>query len=476
MKRFAEDIDNLCAKYSDLGEDDIALIRRTAKKLPALADEKQRDIFINITARTGKETVTVALARCDDTVYNINTLGFTIRDEDEPAVLRTLQYGIPSKDMWAISYTTTEGNRIVQDAYPIENDGRVIAVVVEERRLTLLEIEEWKREDCWIPSDYQTYPYLRYLDWLGDCLDHAVIVTNSANIVVYRNYCAKILYHEYGYIYDIHGKDYNSVSMHGPLHVLPCLECSSRTDEIYSGGHYYHVKQYCMRDEDWFCVVIISDITKEREKDENLVLKSVALREAHHRIKNNLQTIYNLLDMQKRRTDSEECAQALSETMGRIMSISASYEQLLISGLDESNVKEVLEDFREKFLIIIRDDRKRISVTVSGDDVYVKSSIVTDISIVVNELVQNAYKHAFAGRESGSISITIQKRTLYAMITVTDDGIGIPPAERTSGRSGGMGFQIVRSITESKLRGQFHCESGARGTTVSFSFKHEKDA
>ena len=150
--------------------------------------------------------------------------------------------------------------------------------------------------------------------------------------------------------------------------------------------------------------------------------------------------------------------------------------QLLMSGLDESNVKEVLENFREKFLIIIQGDHEKINVTVSGDDVYVKSSIVTDISIVVNELVQNAYKHAFVGRERGNIGITIQKRTLYTTIAVTDDGIGIPPAELMSGQSGGMGFQIVRSITESKLRGQFRCESGAGGTTVSLSFKHEKDA
>ena len=472
MKRFAEDIERLCEKYSDLSVEDVALIWHSAKVMPELADEKDKDIFINILSRTENETVTVALAHCDNSAYSISTLGFTIRDEDEPAVLRTLQYGIPSKDMWAISYTTTEGNLVVQDAYPIKNHDRIIAVLVEERKLTASEAAEMKRYDCWLPSDYCAYPYLKHLDWLGDCLDDAVIVTNSANPVVYRNVCAKALYHKYGYIYDIYGKDYNAVSVHGSLCVSPGLENSSWIDEVHRGGHYYHVKQYCMWDVEWFCVILISDVTKEREKDEDLVLKSVALREAHHRIKNNLQTIYNLLVMQRRRTSFEECALALSETMGRIMSISTSYEQLLISGLDEVNIKEVLEDFREKFLRIIQNGQLQVQLAISGDDVLVKSSIVTDISIIVNELIQNAYKHAFVGRKTGRIRIIIQKRTLYTTITVADDGIGIPPEESRDDRLSGMGFQIVRSITEKKLHGQLRCETGMEGTAVSFYSKH----
>lgn len=472
MKRFLENVLPLCRKNPDLTPEDIRLIREESKKLPIRADRTGRDIFVNIVSSVPNETVTVALAHCDNSAYNLSTLGFSIRDEDEPAVLRTLQYGIPSKNMWAISYTTTDGNRIVQDAFPVKNNGRTIAVIVEERRLKQSEVDEWKNT-MWIPSDYQQYPFLKYLDWLGECIDDAVVVINRRGFVIYRNASAKALYHEYGYVFDIYGQEYVTFSMHGPLRVWDDYDHAYRIDEIYSGGHYYHVKQYCLLDQEPFYVVVTSDITKEHEKDEDLVLKTVAVREAHHRIKNNLQTVYDLLDMQRRRSPSAECVQALSDTMSRIMSISTSYEQLLLRSVDEADVLGILDELRKKYLTIIRDGKTNISIEVSGDSINVKASIVTDISMVVSELIQNAYKYAFEGRDAGLISITVEDRPPYGFITVRDNGVGMREAERSKNQSGGLGFSIVKSIVKSKLHGKVQMCSGDKGTTVTLSFKHQ---
>ena len=471
MKRFLENVVQLCKAQSNLGDEDIQLILDEAQKMPARADSTGRDVFMNIVSSVPNETVTVALAHCDDSAYDMATIGFSIRDEDEPAVLRTLQYGVPSKSMWAISYTTTEGNRIAQDAFPVKNKGRTIAVIVEERRLKQGEIDNWKKA-VWIPSDYQKYPFLKYLDWLGECIDDAVAVINRQGFVIYRNAAAKALYHEYGYVFDIYGQEYATFSMHGPLQVKDDFAHAEQVSEIYSGGHYYHVKQCCLLDQEPFYVVVISNITKDHEKDEDLVLKAVAVREAHHRIKNNLQTVYDLLDMQRRRSASEECAQALTDTMTRIMSISTSYEQLLLRSVDEADVLEILRDLRKKYLTIIHDGKTDVSIEVTGDSIKVKSSIVTDISMVVSELIQNAYKYAFDGRSSGMISVTLEDCPPYGIITVRDDGIGMQRTEISEKRSGGLGFSIVKSIVRSKLHGKVEMFSDDSGTTVTLSFKH----
>lgn len=96
------------------------------------------------------------------------------------------------------------------------------------------------------------------------------------------------------------------------------------------------IKEYCYchdyEEKVYFYISIIHDITQEKLKEEDLVLKSVAVREAHHRVKNNLQTIYNLLDMQRRRLSNQSAKNALIEAMSRISSISSAYEILSKKG------------------------------------------------------------------------------------------------------------------------------------------------
>ena len=473
MRCYIEDVVRLCEKYSSLAPDDVAIILKEAGKIGFMADTEQRDLFINILTNSGTESISVALAHCDDTMYELKSLGVVIRDEDEPAVLRTLRYGVETRDMCARSYTTTDSNRVVQDVSPIKNGDRTIAALVKERRLKQAEIQEWSRSDTWIQSDYETYPYLKYLDWLADCIDDAVIVVDAAGSVVFRNARAKTLYHEYGYIYDIYGKNYNSLSMHGPIVAAAGIDHAFYEEEFKSGGHYYHIKQYCYKDEAWFYIVVIRDITREKEQQETLVLKSVAVREAHHRIKNNLQTIYSLLDMQRRRMTTEEGMLALQETMGRIMSISTSYESLLMCGHEQVNVLDVIGNVKEKFSAIIRGSVPEIEITVSGDDVYVDADGATDIAMIINELLQNSFKYAFQGRSRGRIDIRVEEKALYSVVTVTDDGIGFD-SQNMEQKASGMGLQIARNLVRGKLKGKFNCKTDPQGTSVTFDFKHQK--
>lgn len=472
MKRYIEDVENLCRKYTSLSAEEIRVIKRAAEDLKMQVEIEKKDVFINCLCKDNSGAVTVALAHCDDNLYDISTIGLIIREEEEPAVLRTLRYGVVSRDMWAVSYTTTEGNRIVQTCAPIQYHGKTIGVYTIERRLKQSEIDEWSREEDFLVIDYNRYPYLKYLDWLAECVSEAVIICDEDGVVVFRNSEAKSLYHKYGYIFDIYQKRYEEVSMHGPLKVGRGIENAFYQSEQKCGSYYFHIKQYCYcAEETWFYIVLLQDVTQDRLKDETLVSKSAALREAHHRIKNNLQTVYNLLDMQWRRLDSADSAVAIKEAMGRIMSISTAYEVLLLKGLDQVSIRDIIETVRAKFIQIMEGVLPKVEICIYGDDVCVDADCATNVALVVYELVQNSFKHAFKGRKTGNIGIQIIGRPVYSEVTVFDDGIGFCYTEDRK-EFGGMGFQIAKNIVRSKLKGELRCESDRTGTRVTFDFRH----
>ncbi len=470
MRKYEENISAICRKNTDFSEKELAIIKRTAEGLKDLPDIEGKDVFLNCVCRDGATSVTVAYYHCEDSMYSISSLGAVVREDDEPGVCRTMWYGIPSNDMLAVSFTTTEGHRLVQECVPLFCEDRVIGIIVKERRLRETEVEEMNREPLFLVVDYDRYPYLRYLDWLAECVDEGVIICNANKKVVFRNLTAKKLYHKYGYINDIYGKNYEDISMNGFMGVGPGIENSFCERETQGGGYYFMTREYCYDSgSEWFYIVIIRDVTRDYLKDEDLVLKSVALREAHHRIKNNLQTVYNLLGMQQRRVHSPDGVAAIQEAKSRIMSISTAYEELMAQGGDQISVRNILESTSEKILRMAEGVVPVVSIEILGDDIIVNADIATNIALVVNELIQNCLKHAFEGRATGRIKVTLKKWPLYSEVTVRDDGVGF--IKESEELRNGLGFRIVENIVKSKLKGKLQMTSTGDGTDVTFSFK-----
>ena len=469
-----QDINHLCKKFTDLSMQEIEVLLDQAQLLVQISMEEQVDVFINCMCKNKKETLTVAFSHCDDSVYNMSTIGYVIRETDEPAVFRTVYYGVETKDVKAVSYVTTQGNMIIQHAIPIKCGDRTIGALVRERPITLEmqeEIESVKKR--WMPTNSEQYSYLKNLDLLAECVDSAVIILNQDGYVVYRNIQAATIYLDYGYIHDILGKKYSEISIHGEVSVSPGIENAYREGEFTCIGNYYRIKQYCYLANEYFFILLISDVTKEKQNEESLVLKSVAIREAHHRIKNNLQTISSLLEMQYRRVSSGEAAAALQDAMVRIMSISTSYEALLIRGMDMVSLRSVVLKIRNKFMDLIVDSPLEIQITVRGDDFDTDADTSTNIALVINELLQNSFKYAFVGRKGGNIDITITERPVYSELEVTDDGIGFDISNTENAKSS-LGLQIADNIIKSKLKGRLDIQSSEKGTTVKFDFKTYK--
>lgn len=470
---FIEDIDNLCRKHTLLVSADIELLHEVAEQIEESSQKENKDFFINCPLPDSSNTITVAAAYARDSLYKYSTIG-AIVNEHEPAVWRTAKYGLVSHNIHAKSYTSTEGNHLIQDCYPIVNeDGSTIAVVVAERAMTSEDFYIWKKKEYKEP-DYMKYPYLKNLTYVAECENDAIIVLDDDKQVVYRNDSAVNLYKNFGYIEDIFGCLYEEVSLHGLINVGPGFENSSRHSDLFCAGKYLDIKEYCYchdyEEKVYFYIIIIHDITQEKLKEEDLVLKSVAVREAHHRVKNNLQTIYNLLDMQRRRLSNQSAKNALIEAMSRISSISSAYEILSKKGSEKVNIKNLLKKIVLNFENLIDYSEKNISIELQGDDTYTSMEIATDIALVVNELLQNIEKHAFVNRDRGKICVRVLDRPLFSEIVVSDDGVGFD-SDLINSTSDGLGHQLAVNIVKTKLKGQINYLSDSTGTTVAFTFK-----
>jgi two-component sensor histidine kinase len=198
-----------------------------------------------------------------------------------------------------------------------------------------------------------------------------------------------------------------------------------------------------------------------------LVINAAVVREMHHRVKNNLQTIAMLLRMQMSSARDLRAEDVLAETINRILSIAAVHETLSEQGLRTVDVKEVLERVTRSVGETMLTAGRGIAITVTGDRLVLTSREATSLSLATSELVQNAVKHAFAGRDAGRIQVQLHAGSSESEVVVEDDGVG---TIRTQMPTKGLGLQIVEALVHDDLKGQFELLTSLSGTRAIIRF------
>jgi two-component system, sensor histidine kinase PdtaS len=184
-----------------------------------------------------------------------------------------------------------------------------------------------------------------------------------------------------------------------------------------------------------------------------LVVKSAMVREIHHRVKNNLQTIAMLLRLQMRGGREVSGREVLTATINRILSIAAVHEILSADGLTQVAIREMLERVVRTVTQTMAPPGFALDVRVTGEDVTLPNQQATSLALVVNELLQNAMEHAFPGRQAGQVTITLMLSPDALRLEVRDDGIGLPEGFSPD-RSADLGLRIVRTLVEGDLKGR----------------------
>ena len=198
-------------------------------------------------------------------------------------------------------------------------------------------------------------------------------------------------------------------------------------------------------------LILVRDVTEVKRLDRALLSKDATIREIHHRVKNNLQTVAALLRLPSRRTQSTEAKQALTESVRRVSSIAMVHEALSMS-VDE---RVDLDSLFDKVLPMVGEvatAEAQVRVSRTGSFGEVAAEIATPLVMVVAELVQNAVEHAFSGGRQGQVNIVVERSARWLDVFVRDNGKGLPP-DFSLDRADGLGLQIARTLVESELRG-----------------------
>jgi hypothetical protein len=215
--------------------------------------------------------------------------------------------------------------------------------------------------------------------------------------------------------------------------------------------------------------VLARDVTEIKRRDRALISKDATIREIHHRVKNNLQTVAALLRLQARRTTNPEGREALIESVRRVSSIALVHDALSMSVDEEVNLDDVID----RILPIMNDVATvdtPIRINRAGMLGVLDSDRATALIMVITELVQNAIEHAFepaaceATAVGGSVTIRAERSARWLDVVVHDNGRGLPEGFSVE-KSDRLGLQIVRTLVSAELDATLQMQDAAEGGT-----------
>jgi two-component sensor histidine kinase/CheY-like chemotaxis protein len=215
---------------------------------------------------------------------------------------------------------------------------------------------------------------------------------------------------------------------------------------------------------------IEKELKKNRDTLEELVSeKETLLREIHHRVKNNLQLISGLLDMTRMGTPDEATSTILTDLMLKIQTMAQIHTRLYESRqVGKICLSTQIQDLINGLSTIYSGKGHDIRCEIDSRDVFLPVDRAIPCGLAMNEILSNAYKHAFSGRKKGCIRISALQENGRICITVCDNGIGLP-ARFDINRTGGLGIQLIRTLVQHQLKGSVTMKSG-KGTAVRMEF------
>jgi two-component sensor histidine kinase len=207
-------------------------------------------------------------------------------------------------------------------------------------------------------------------------------------------------------------------------------------------------------------LVLVRDVTELRRRDRQILGKDATIREIHHRVKNNLQTVAALLRLQARRLDVPEARAALEESVRRVASIAMVHETLSQT-LEDAVPFDQVADRVLAMCAEVAAPECAVTVARQGDFGELPAEVATALAMVLTELVQNAVEHAYPS-SGGAIDLVVDRGEEQLRVEVRDEGAGLP-AGFALASSPRLGLQIVRTLVEGELRGALVLQAAAQG-------------
>lgn len=211
-------------------------------------------------------------------------------------------------------------------------------------------------------------------------------------------------------------------------------------------------------------VCVASNISRQKDTEQRLLdslrEKELLLKELHHRVKNNLQVISSLLELQAHELSDPRMIRLFQESQGRVRSLALVHEQLYRSeDLSQVDFAAYVRELVERLAQGTGTAAARVRLDFDLAPCQLPLDVAIPCGMIVNELVANALEHAFPAGRSGAIRIAFRELADGYLLTVSDDGVGLP-AGLLVGKAGTLGLKVVQALTR-QIRGRLELEPGA---------------
>ena len=488
---------DLARSYTRLSGSDLEWLHSLVSDWQLLADLSFADLilWVPVRAQGGEgDSGWVAVAQMRPTTgptsFPDDVVG-TRTGPDERALLDTAR---TERRIWRESDPDwATGVPVRAEAIPVTRDGQVIAVIERSTNLnsartpSRLELTYLQGADDLARMVAEgTFPYagqdasLVRSPRVGDGL----LRLDSGGFVTYASPNAQSAYRRLGLAADLLGTELSIASAQlskaskagEPVDeslMLVARGRAPRETEIDSNGAVVQLRSIplIVGGQRTGALILVRDVTELRRRERELLTKEATIREIHHRVKNNLQTVAALLRLQARRAQQPEARVALEEAVRRVGSIATVHETL-------SHAPEEIVDFddiADRVAMMageVAAPEVRVTPKITGQFGMLPAAVATPLALVLTELLQNAFEHGFGGPayksasvEGGIIEVRAARAPEQLTVMVSDSGAGLPgdfDLESTTS----LGLQIVRTLVVAELGGQLSITARAGGGTV----------
>ena len=461
----------IAARRTDLLPQEIAHLQRLVAEWSLLADLSFADLLLFL--RDGDDFVTVAQLRpsTGQTIYVDDMVGSVV-----PAGERFL-----ADVAWRDGRIAREGDPewqsgvpVRQEAIPVRYGERVVAVVSRDSNLASTRV----------PSQLE----LTYLQTAGDLarmisegtfpvpggepqsdlvlrVGDGMLRLDAEGRVEYASPNALSAYRRLGIARNLVGEHLGDLGL-DDKRIYGVLETRLPAEhEVEANGAVVGRRAIPLLagDDVIGALVLVRDITDVRRRDRQLSTMDTTIREIHHRVKNNLQTVAALLRLQARRSTAPEARAALEESVRRVSSIALVHETLS-QALEDA---VAFDEIADKVMAMVGDvasPERAVVTRRTGSAGLLPAEVATPLALVLAELLQHAAEHAFTGARGGTLEVRLERRPTGLRVEVVDDGGGLPAGFRPEG-SKRLGLQIVRTLVVGELGGAIEMGAGEAGGT-----------
>jgi two-component sensor histidine kinase len=463
-------LSELLAEHTDLRGDAVEHLQRVVAEWQLLADMSFADFLLWIPLADATEFLCVAQARptTAPTAHPEDIVAARVRAADSPQLRRAVVEGRICREenpRWHLEVP------VRRETIPVRHGKSVIAVLSRDTNLAMprvpspLEIAYLGSASdlCQMVADGTFPPSAEAVGAVSSPrAGDGLIRLDAHGLVAYASPNALSAYHRMGHASDLVGVVLADTMRELVDDPFDAAEVADRIEGALDGKHSLRMEVRARgavmlvraiplrpRGDAAGALVLVRDVTDLRRRDMALLSKDATIREIHHRVKNNLQTVAALLRLQARRTAIPEARVALVESVRRVNSIALVHEALSVSVAERVDLDELVD----KVLPAIGDGAtadSRAKVRREGSFGTLPAALATPLVLVLTELVHNALAHAFDPGQHGEVVVSANRTGGELEVIVGDDGRGLPEGMDLE-RSTGLGLQIVRTLVDSEL-------------------------